>query len=38
MDELVSDLEGKIKHAQEGGGTKAQDRMRGKGKKLPRER
>jgi 3-methylcrotonyl-CoA carboxylase beta subunit len=38
MDELVSDLETKIAQAKEGGGTKAQERMRSKGKKLPRER
>ena len=38
MDGLVSELEERIKVAQEGGGAKAQERMRGKGKKLPRER
>ncbi|KAF8138353.1 carboxyl transferase [Boletus edulis] len=38
MDALVSDLKAKIAQAKEGGGTKAQERMRSKGKKLPRER
>jgi 3-methylcrotonyl-CoA carboxylase beta subunit len=38
MDELVADLESKLAHAKEGGGSKAQEKMRSKGKKLPRER
>ncbi|KAH0839814.1 hypothetical protein J3R83DRAFT_760 [Lanmaoa asiatica] len=38
MDALVSDLKAKIAQAREGGGPKAQERMRSKGKKLPRER
>lgn len=38
MDELVRDLEEKMKRAREGGGLKAAERMRNKGKKLPRER
>ncbi|KAG6378611.1 carboxyl transferase domain-containing protein [Boletus reticuloceps] len=38
MDALVSDLKAKIAQAKEGGGPKAQERMRTKGKKLPRER
>lgn len=38
MDVLVSDLKSKIAHAKEGGGPKAQERMRSKGKRLPRER
>ncbi|KAF8897804.1 carboxyl transferase [Infundibulicybe gibba] len=38
MDALVADLEGKMAAARLGGGSKAADRMRSKGKKLPRER
>lgn len=38
MDALVSDLKAKIAWAKDGGGPKAQERMRSKGKKLPRER
>lgn len=38
MDELVADFEGKVAAARLGGGTKAAERMRSKGKKLPRER
>jgi 3-methylcrotonyl-CoA carboxylase beta subunit len=38
MDVLVADLKAKIAQAREGGGPKAQERMRSKGKKLPRER
>lgn len=38
MDELVRDLEEKTKQARLGGGEKAAERMRSKGKKLPRER
>jgi 3-methylcrotonyl-CoA carboxylase beta subunit len=38
MDALVSDLKAKIAQAKEGGGPKAQERMRSKGKRLPRER
>ena len=38
MDVLVSDLRLKIAHAKEGGGPKARERMRSKGKRLPRER
>lgn len=38
MDELVKDLEGKLAKARLGGGPKAAERMRSKGKKLPRER
>lgn len=38
MDELVRDLEGKMAKARLGGGPKAAERMRSKGKKLPRER
>jgi hypothetical protein len=38
MDELVADLEAKTTLAGEGGGAKAQERMKGKGKLLPRER
>ncbi|XP_006456827.1 hypothetical protein AGABI2DRAFT_211987 [Agaricus bisporus var. bisporus H97] len=38
MDELVRDLEEKMNRAREGGGLKAAERMRNKGKKLPRER
>ncbi|KAG6832160.1 hypothetical protein H0H92_004891 [Tricholoma furcatifolium] len=38
MDELVADLEAKLAKAREGGSAKAAERMRSKGKKLPRER
>ncbi|KIL00521.1 hypothetical protein PAXRUDRAFT_129719 [Paxillus rubicundulus Ve08.2h10] len=38
MDVLVADLKARISRAREGGGPKAQERMRSKGKKLPRER
>ena len=38
MDELVRDLEVKMATARQGGGTKSAERMRAKGKKLPRER
>ncbi|KAJ2927885.1 hypothetical protein H1R20_g9204, partial [Candolleomyces eurysporus] len=38
MDELVADLDGKLQEARLGGGVKAAERMRGKGKLLPRER
>ncbi len=38
MDELVAELEAKTAVARLGGGAKAAERMRGKGKKLPRER
>lgn len=38
MDEVVADLEAKLATAREGGGAKAAERMRSKGKKLPRER
>ena len=38
MDEVVADLEAKLATAREGGGAKAAERMRNKGKKLPRER
>lgn len=38
MDALVSDLKARIVQAKEGGGPRAQERMRSKGKKLPRER
>jgi 3-methylcrotonyl-CoA carboxylase beta subunit len=38
MDELVADLEQKMAEARLGGGPKAVERMRSKGKKLPRER
>ncbi|TFK46623.1 carboxyl transferase [Heliocybe sulcata] len=38
MDELVNDLEAKMAEARLGGGQKAAERMRSKGKKLPRER
>ncbi|KAF9238761.1 carboxyl transferase [Melanogaster broomeanus] len=38
MDALLADLKAKIAQAREGGGSKAQERMRSKGKKLPRER
>ncbi|KZP20176.1 carboxyl transferase [Athelia psychrophila] len=38
MDSLVHDFEGKMAETRLGGGTKAIERMRSKGKKLPRER
>lgn len=38
MDLLVADLEAKLEHARQGGGPKAAERMRSRGKKLPRER
>ena len=38
MDELVADFEAKVAAARLGGGAKAAERMRSKGKKLPRER
>ncbi|TFK68181.1 carboxyl transferase [Pluteus cervinus] len=38
MGEMVKDLEGKLAAARLGGGPKAAERMRSKGKKLPRER
>ena len=38
MDELVKDLEVKMATARQGGGVKAAERMRAKGKRLPRER
>lgn len=38
MDELVADLDVKLQEARLGGGVKAAERMRGKGKLLPRER
>ncbi|KIK04716.1 hypothetical protein K443DRAFT_4471 [Laccaria amethystina LaAM-08-1] len=38
MDELVRDLETKLAEARQGGGFKASERMRNKGKRLPRER
>lgn len=38
MDSLVADFEAKVATARLGGGAKAAERMRGKGKKLPRER
>ncbi|KAF5364335.1 hypothetical protein D9756_000184 [Leucocoprinus leucothites] len=38
MNELVQDLEKKMAVARQGGGPKAAERMRSKGKKLPRER
>ncbi|KAK2466035.1 hypothetical protein APHAL10511_001677 [Amanita phalloides] len=38
MDELVADLERKTAEARQGGGAKAAERMRSKGKRLPRER
>lgn len=38
MDALVADFEAKVAAARLGGGTKAAERMRSKGKKLPRER
>lgn len=38
MDQVVADLDAKLATAREGGGPKAAERMRSKGKKLPRER
>lgn len=38
MDTLVADFEAKVAAARLGGGAKAAERMRSKGKKLPRER
>ncbi|KAI0289814.1 carboxyl transferase [Russula brevipes] len=38
MDQVVADLEAKLALARQGGGAKAAERMRSKGKKLPRER
>ncbi|THH16481.1 hypothetical protein EW146_g4166 [Bondarzewia mesenterica] len=38
MDEVVADFEAKMANVRLGGGTKAAERMRSKGKKLPRER
>ncbi len=38
MDQIVADLDTKLAAAREGGGAKAAERMRSKGKKLPRER
>lgn len=38
MDQVVADLDEKLAAAREGGGAKATERMRSKGKKLPRER
>ena len=38
MDALVVDLEEKLARAREGGGAKAAERMRSRGKMLPRER
>lgn len=38
MDLLVADLETKLERARQGGGPKAAERMRSRGKKLPRER
>ena len=38
MNELVKDLEQKMAAARQGGGPKAAERMKSKGKKLPRER
>ncbi|KAF7352509.1 Carboxyl transferase [Mycena venus] len=38
MDQLVADLEAKLAAARLGGGAKAAERFRSKGKKLPRER
>jgi 3-methylcrotonyl-CoA carboxylase beta subunit len=38
MDNLVADLQTKLANARQGGGAKAAERMRSKGKKLPRER
>ncbi len=38
MDDLMKDLEEKMAVARQGGGIKAAERMRSKGKRLPRER
>jgi len=38
MEELVADLDEKLKLARQGGGEKAAERMKSKGKLLPRER
>ena len=38
MDAVVADFEAKVATARLGGGAKAAERMRSKGKKLPRER
>jgi 3-methylcrotonyl-CoA carboxylase beta subunit len=38
MNALVADLDAKMAEARLGGGTKAAERMKAKGKKLPRER
>lgn len=38
MDELVKDFESKTEAVRQGGGPKAAERMRSKGKRLPRER
>jgi 3-methylcrotonyl-CoA carboxylase beta subunit len=38
MDQVVADLDAKLAAAREGGGAKAAERMRNRGKKLPRER
>ncbi|PPQ85488.1 hypothetical protein CVT26_015259 [Gymnopilus dilepis] len=38
MDEVVKDLEAKMHKARQGGGSKAAERMKSKGKLLPRER
>jgi hypothetical protein len=38
MDLLVADLEARLERARQGGGPKAAERMRSRGKKLPRER
>ena len=38
MDELVRGLEVKMATARQGGGAKSAERMRAKGKRLPRER
>src|SRR5260370_39194128 len=38
MDRVIADLDAKLAAAREGGGAKAAERMRSKGKKLPRER
>jgi acetyl-CoA carboxylase carboxyltransferase component len=38
MDILVVDFEEKAANARQGGGSKAADRMRSNGKRLPRER
>lgn len=38
MEALISDLDAKMAQARLGGGPRATERMRSKGKKLPRER